>query len=161
MTFSFSQPSRVVLAVFGGIAVLAIVGIVLLTSTGKTWATVSVGQAEKYTVRVADTGFERARGLSNLSLAELNADGMLFVFPDGEIRQFTMRGMDYGLDFVWIHDGKIVQIDRNVPAPAEGTDPLELTSNPLLVDMVLEVPAGGAQAMNFQIGHQLTIEYTQ
>lgn len=159
MTMTFQQPSRTVLAMFSLIAIIAIVGIFFLTSTGKTWATARVGEAEKYTFRVADTGFERARGLSHVSLAELGADGMMFVFPAAEVRTFTMRGMDYDLDFIWVHDNKIVQIDRNIPAPVNGAEPTTLTSDPLLVDMVIEVPAGGAEAMNFQVGHTLTVTF--
>lgn len=154
---TFEQPSRVVLGVFIAIAALAIIGVFLLTTAGYTWADVSVGKAEQYHLRVADTPMERARGLSGVSLAEMGADGMLFLFPDEAVRNFTMKGMSYNLDFLWIRDGKILRIDRNVPATIPGAQPIELTSDPLLVDMVVELPAGKAQEMNFQVGHQLTI----
>lgn len=134
-----------------GVVVLAVVVFTLWALFGGSkWATASVG-IETYTFRLADSPIERAKGLSGMSIGDLNADGMLFVFPDDATRLFTMRGMEFPLDFIWIRDNKIMHIDYGVD---EGT----VDSTPILADMVIEVPAGHAQEMNFQIGHPIAID---
>lgn len=136
---------------------VALAGFVFWMTSGSAWATAQVGSAETYTFSLADNAMERARGLAGKSLGSLPADGMLFAFEDDATRTFTMEGMEFALDIIWIRDNKIVAIDRGVPAPQGNAKPVTLNSDPLLVDMVIEVPAGRAQEMNFQVGHALTI----
>lgn len=155
-----TQPSRrsPALYVFGLLAVLCIGWVAYTLLTGSEIATFRQGQAEIYTARVADNALERSRGLSGVNYSDLHEDGMLFVFDKAEVQSFWMDGMTFNLDFIWIRDGKIVKIDKNIPYPAHGTDPVQVDSSPLLVDMVLEVPAGMAQQMGYFVGHSLTID---
>jgi uncharacterized protein len=113
---------------------------------------------QSLSVRVADNAWERKRGLSGYKLTDLEADGMLFVFPDQEVRHFWMKGMQFPLDVVWIKDGKIVGVDRDIPAPAKGEEPVRMSSQPVSVDMVLELPAGDAQKYGFTAGMVWEIE---
>lgn len=88
----------------------------------------------------------QAQGLSGQSLEEFSAkaDGMLFVFPNEKERVFWMRNMQFNIDIVWLRDGKVVKIERNVPAPQNGEEPARMYSAPFAVDGVLELPAGKA-----------------
>lgn len=142
---------------FLGIAIVAvIIGSIWSLVGGSHWATAQVDEVA-YTFRLADSPLEHAKGLSGMSIGQLEADGMLFVFPDEQERVFTMRGMQFNLDILWIRDNKIMDIDYDVAAPVGGQKPVNISSDPLLADMVIEVPAGHAQEMNFQIGHTLVI----
>ncbi|MEK7183354.1 MAG: DUF192 domain-containing protein [Patescibacteria group bacterium] len=109
-------------------------------------------------VRVADSPWERTRGLSGLEAEDVKAQGMLFVFPDSEVQDFWMKGMKLDLDVVWIAEGKVVGVDRGVPAPKPGEEPERMTSKPIPVDMVLELPAGYANQFDINPGLFLKIE---
>lgn len=126
-----------------GIAVLVIGVCVwsLHTSVG----TVSINGTE-LTVRIAEYTLGQKKGLSGYAEESLAEDGMLFLFDNQEVRTFWMKGMKMDLDILWISGGKIVAIDRDVQAPFSRADePEQVTSSPLLVDAVLELPAGGAE----------------
>lgn len=150
--------SRVGLYILGLLIVGFIAWIAYSLVTGNEVATIQLGQAEIYQVRVADNSLERMRGLSGVNGSDLSPEiGMLFVYDEAQERDFWMKGMKFNLDFVWIRNGKIVKIDENVPYPAHGTEPVSISSSPLLVDMVLELPAGVADQIGYRQGHQLTI----
>lgn len=121
---------------------------------------------QRVTVLVADQPLEVeivnqpasiTQGLSGRS--EIGAEGMLFVLGSDRQAVFWMKDMLFDLDLVWIRDGEIVAILQNVPRPARGTPDaeLELYSPEVLVDMVLEIPAGQAAAQGFEPGQQLFI----
>jgi uncharacterized membrane protein (UPF0127 family) len=101
-------------------------------------------------VEVADEPAELAAGLSDrCSLA--TGEGMLFLFPEDAASSFWMKQMHFPLDIVWINDGAVVQIDRDVPAPEPGEYPaIVYPRQP--TDSVLEVPAGYAAAQGWAIG---------
>lgn len=73
--------------------------------------------------------------------------GMLFLLPTLEVQHFCMRDMRFGLDFLWLQDGRVVGVTPEVPADFPGT----LTS-PVPVSQVLEVPAGFVAAHGIQVG---------
>ncbi|MBI1908199.1 DUF192 domain-containing protein [Candidatus Uhrbacteria bacterium] len=155
-----TQPrtSRTGLFLIAGLAVLFVAWVVYALVTGSEIATIRQGEAETYTVRVADNALERMKGLSGTYASDLSPEiGMLFVFDEAAERTFWMKGMQYNLDILWIKDGKIMKIDENVPYPPHGTEPVSVSSAPLLIDMVLELPAGTADEIGYLPGHQLTI----
>lgn len=112
--------------------------------------TVQIGEPRKFLL--ANNPIEWRRGLSGKTVETMDALGMLFVFPNEKERVFWMKGMNFNLDIVWIKDGKIMKIDRNVPAPAKGESPKVITSAPFDVDMVLELPSGGADYLALFVG---------
>jgi uncharacterized membrane protein (UPF0127 family) len=77
--------------------------------------------------------------------------GMLFFMPELEVQTFCMRGMRFPLDLIWISEGRVAGITRNVPP----TFPGELTS-PQPVKYVLEVPGGFADQHGLQVGDRVT-----
>lgn len=153
------KTSRVGVVILTALAVFMVGWIVLTAVTGLEWATVQQGQAERFVVRVADNPLEKARGLAGTEASDLgDAIGMLFVYDKAEPRVFTMKGMRYNLDILWIRDGQVIKVDYNVPAPVGDAEPITLNTDPLMVDMVLEMPAGTAQRVNYVLGHELTID---
>lgn len=153
-----AKRSKFVYGFFGVLALLMIVWIVFSAVKGQEWATMQQGETQQYLLRVADNPLEKARGLSRSEPSDLgDAVGMVFVYDEAEPRTFTMKGMEYNLDFLWIRDGRILKIDQNIPAPGPGEEPQTISSYPLEANMVIELPAGMAQRLQYLVGHQLTI----
>lgn len=105
---------------------------------------------------------EKARGLSGRD--ELPWDtGMLFEYEEPGFYAFWMRDVRFDLDFVWIRDGRIVDLHHRVPAPDPTVPPGELpTYRPReLADRILEVPGGYASAHGWRAGDRVRVEYTR
>ncbi|MGA9753510.1 MAG: DUF192 domain-containing protein [Desulfobaccales bacterium] len=115
---------------------------------GNPWLWVSLG---KVTVKA-----EAVRTPERLTLGlsyrrELpEGRGMLFFMPEPEVQIFCMRGMNFPLDFIWIGEGRVAGITRNVPASFPG----EVTS-PAPVNYVLEVPSGFAEKYGVKVGDRV------
>ena len=107
-------------------------------------------------VELARSREEQARGLSERdSLAW--GRGMLFPYEQPAFVSFWMKGMRFDIDIVWIRENHIVGIAEWVPHPpsSEGT-PVSVPS-PELIDTVLEVPAGYAQAHGWSRGDRVRV----
>ncbi|MEK7569974.1 MAG: DUF192 domain-containing protein [Patescibacteria group bacterium] len=105
-------------------------------------------------VEVARSNHAKARGLSgrrNLPTGQ----GMLFVFSEAGSYEFWMKDMRLSLDIVWIHDGKIIDISRNIPPPAKGAEPARVRPA-YPASQVLEVSSG--VAASWQPGDMVTIK---
>ncbi|HPN54870.1 MAG TPA: DUF192 domain-containing protein [Candidatus Moranbacteria bacterium] len=76
--------------------------------------------------------------------------GMLFQFNETGRYGFSMKNMSFPLDFLWVLDGKIVHIEKNIPADFRG-----LLVPKLQADQVLEINAGLVDKMNIQTGNEL------
>ena len=107
------------------------------------------------TAEVASSTLKQYRGLSGHAPLAQNA-GMLFVFGSAHKYPFVMRGMTFPLDFIWIADDHIVDLDQNVPAPEPGINP-EIVIPKSRVTMVLEVNAGTIARLNLANGDPVTI----
>jgi uncharacterized membrane protein (UPF0127 family) len=134
------------LAAFGAMAGLAgPAGGQEVSEHGNPWVRVSLGKitVEAEAVRSPERLY---LGLGNRK--ELpEGRGMLFFMPETEVQTFCMRGMLIPLDFIWIGDGRVAGLTRNVPA----TFPGDLTS-PAPVSHVLEVPGGFADRHGIKAG---------
>lgn len=110
----------------------------------------------RYNVELATTDSQKALGLSNRSSLDDNA-GMLFVFNPPSRPSFWMKDMKFNLDIVWIADGRIIAVDRNVPAPVPGTKQDELPNYlpPSTINYVLELKAG--QATELSVGDEAIV----
>jgi len=110
-------------------------------------------------VEIADTQESRTTGLSGRkSLAE--NEGMLFVFESQNIKQaFWMKDMKFSIDIIWIKDGKVAQITKEVPAPAPDTPDrnLSLYIPDAPIDYVLEVIGGFCDQQGIKVGDEVTI----
>jgi len=93
---------------------------------------------------LADNEELRKAGLGEVDKLAEN-EGMLFMFDKKDvIPSFWMKGMKITIDILWLNDGKIVQIDKNIEPPKAGTKDNDLAKykpdNP--IDYVLEVNGG-------------------
>lgn len=105
---------------------------------------------ETIQVEIADTDRLRTQGLSGReSMSEDR--GMLFTFPNPGTYGFWMKDMKFPLDFLWIMDNKIVQINENIPPPKEGERPQTVVPESP-IDKVLEVNAGFAGRHYIKVG---------
>jgi uncharacterized membrane protein (UPF0127 family) len=73
--------------------------------------------------------------------------GMLFIMPRMEVQNFCMRGMQFPIDIIWITQGKIVGVEKNVSPKFTGTH-----CSPEPVNYVLEVPGGFADRHGIKVG---------
>ena len=116
--------------------------------------------SELINVEIADTNEKRMQGLSNkTNLA--NKEGMLFIFEDKDISPFFwMKEMNFPIDIIWINDTKIVQVDKNIPAPEARTPeselPLYKPAQP--IDYVLEVNAGFSDQHDINVGTDIDLK---
>lgn len=137
---------------------LKIPGIAIPTTSTLSQKSLTIG-TKSINVEVADTEPERQLGLGNRSYLDPNT-GMLFVFDSKNvIPSFWMRGMQIPLDIIWISDGKVVKIDKNISPPAANTPDSKLpVYNPgQPVDYVLEVNAGFSDQNNITTGTQVNL----
>ncbi len=105
-------------------------------------------------VDIADTEEKRQKGLSGKNDLKEN-EGMLFVFNGKNTRpSFWMKNMLIPIDIIWIKDGKIVKIDKQVSPPDADTPDSKLTvyMPPSPIDHVLEVNAGFSEKFNVATG---------
>ena len=101
-------------------------------------------------VDVAQTQAQREQGLSGRDGLKAG-EGMLFVFDEADFLRFWMKDMNFPIDIVFINDQKIVDIVRDLPPPSKLEMPATYTSKQK-ANRVLEVPAGTAQALGWQVG---------
>ncbi len=103
-------------------------------------------------VEIADTESKREQGLSGRD--KLDSDsGMLFIFDRPDKYSFWMKDMKINLDFVWIRDGKIVYLSRNISNPTTLYPPYD-------VNKVLEVNAGFIDANKIEVGDKIEVWQT-
>ena len=114
--------------------------------------TIVVGEAE-LVVEVADAQAERQRGLSGRE-GLVEADGMLFHFESGRATSLWMKGMLFGLDFIWVgSDCTVVDLHRNVPAPGRPDESLPIYRPGAEAASVIEVAAGRTAELGIRVGH--------
>lgn len=140
------------------IAAIVAVGLIFLITSRANDRATFVYPGGEIEVLVADNPIEHQKGLSGTEVETLGADGMLFIFDKKEERTFWMKGMNYPLDIAWIGDGKILKVERNVPAPEDGEAPAYMYSRPFEVDMVLELPHGYLDFYGLYPGHIVSVE---
>lgn len=109
---------------------------------------ISVGGCEFRLEFVRDDE-SRRMGLSNRD-SLCDECGMLFEFPEKDVRTFCMKNMRFDLDIVWISDNKIVGIEKDVSRYLKGT-----ISSPEEVNKVLEINAGKSEECNIKNGLEL------
>lgn len=105
-------------------------------------------------VKIADDNFERQQGLQGV--AELGGyDGMLFVFDSGGSVSFWNKNTLLDLDLVWIREGKVTGVSF---LPRERERGLVTLASPEGgVEMVLELPAGRAEALGVTVGTSFSL----
>ena len=125
-------------------------------SSGSKFKSIKISINE-LSVETVSTPEEIQLGLSGRS--EIGSDGMLFVINPPRQISFWMKDMLIPLDIIWISNGKITGIEKNVPPPLTGTPENKLinypSSNP--VDYVLELKAGDADFWGIKVLDEVLI----
>lgn len=78
--------------------------------------------------------------------------GMLFDFKESGRHAFGMKGVKFPLDIVWILDGKVVYIERNVPSDLRTALNPEVDSN-----KVLELNAAVVDKLGLKVGDKINL----
>lgn len=103
---------------------------------------------------VARTEQQQSDGL--MFVRELPPDrGMLFVFDPAQPVGFWMKDTLIPLDMIFVRNGRIVTIDREVPPCT--SDPCPNYSSGAAVDQVIELAGGRARELGLQPNHQLIV----
>lgn len=109
-----------------------------------------------FSAEVAIDPAVQKKGLSGRESLPAN-NAMLFVYPSKKILTFWMLDMRFDIDLLWINDDKIVGIEKNMPAPAPGTEDKDLLlySSQEPVNMVLELNSGLVDKYGIKIGDKV------
>lgn len=107
-----------------------------------------------FAVEVASKPHEQIKGLGERDCIPENS-GMLFVYDFKDRWTFWMKGMRFGLDFIWIDGDKIVDITKNVPPPHPEAKTFPTITPSVLVDKVLELNAGITDKYDIKIGDRV------
>lgn len=91
---------------------------------------------KNYKLLLADEEKEWVRGLMNIKNKK-NFDGMLFIFPDKNYRQFWNKNTYLDLNVYWLDDEKIVGKDF-LPSIEKSKD-LIIINSPQKVNKVIEI----------------------
>lgn len=127
------------------------------TSPSTTYRKIKVAETD-LSVVIADTQEERKIGLSETSSLS-DDEGMLFVFESQNTSPaFWMKDMEITIDIIFINDGKIVKIYKNVrPQPDTPDNELTLYRANEPVDYVLETASGWSDKNNIQVGDSVEL----
>lgn len=101
-------------------------------------------------VEIASTTKAIEKGLSGREALPEDR-GMLFLFSKPDLYRFWMPDMNFPLDMIWINNGKIVHIHKNVTHEFNPADPVFYSpSSP--AQFVLEVNAGFSEKHHISVG---------
>jgi hypothetical protein len=153
---------KILLPLLAVFAVIIFVGVLNQKNAGINRPTVQTREIKingaVIKVKIADTEEKRKKGLSGIE--KLNADeGMLFVFESKDAQpSFWMKDMLIAIDLLWLNDGKVVQIEKNIlpPKPATKDEDLKLYRPETAIDYVLEVNAGFCEKNSIRVGQTLS-----
>lgn len=94
---------------------------------------------------------EREKGLGGRKKM-LSWRAMIFEFQKKDRYSFWMKGMRFDLDILWISNGKIVAISKNIPFNFSQT----ITPD-ILADKVLEINGGTCDKKGIKLGDEVKI----
>lgn len=104
-------------------------------------------------IEIADNEYETQTGL--MYRTELGTNqGMLFIFPDMQMRSFYMKNTKIPLDIIYIdNDKKIVSFQKNARPYDERSLPSEAPAK-----YVLEISAGLSDEWQLEVGDKIEFE---
>ncbi len=120
----------------GGVLVLVII---VPPLTDHDTATVLVNGSTK-TVVVADTWYERLRGMKGVALNDMEEDGVLVLYRNKDVREFSSAGMKFPVNVVWLKEKKVVRSDFAVQKNGDTGEDTVVQSAPIAVDAILLLP---------------------
>jgi uncharacterized membrane protein (UPF0127 family) len=138
------------------VCVIFVVALFLETEHIETYNGPSVNiNGRTISVDVAETPEAQRRGLSGRETLDGDA-GMLFLFPEKQITGFWMKEMRFPIDIVWISEGEVIGIEKNIdPQIGAREEELKIYFPPSAVDAVLEIYAGKADEWGIIVGDKI------
>lgn len=115
-------------------------------------ATVTIPYTGDVRVEVARTAEAIERGLSYRE--DIN-EGMLFCFGSSAPQFFWMFEMRVPLDAVWINDGYVTSIQRNIPVRDDVGEWTRFVGDSL-ADALLELPVGTLEGVTLTPGTEMS-----
>jgi len=110
-----------------------------------------------FKVELAKNQAQWTRGLMFRDYLPVN-NGMLFIFPDENLRSFWMKNMKIPLDMLFISaDKKIIDIKENFAPCLSDICESYFSAGP--AKYVLEINAGLVKEKNIKIGEEIRINY--
>jgi len=91
---------------------------------------------KNYLLKTAKTPEEWQKGLMFVR-KPINYDGMIFIFPDKQIRSFWNKNTFVDLDVYWLDDDKI--IGKDSLESIEKTKEIKIIQSPAPVNKVIEI----------------------
>ena len=131
-----------------------VVWVLSIRATKNNLATVEINN-QIFSCFVAQTNLEKYQGLSGRPELETK-QGMIFVFNQ-ETPNFVMRNMNFPLDVIFINQGKITKIYKNLKP--EGPQPQIEYPADGATDYVLEINSGLSDQYNFKINDEVKINF--
>lgn len=111
-----------------------------------------------FIIDIAKTSREQEIGLAKyVTLPKDHA--MYFPFAYSDYYAFWMKNMHFPIDMLFIQNGKIVTIYKNVPVPKNNNEQLPIYRPTAPVNAVLEINAGLAKTYGFRINDRVIISY--
>ncbi len=111
-----------------------------------------------FNAEVAKTDKQKRIGLSKYNKIANNF-GMLFLYQTEDYYSFWMKDMKFPIDIIFIRNGKIDTIFKNVDYPKDKDIKLKKYVPDSPSDMVFEINAGLTSKYNFKKGDGVKIVY--
>ena len=105
-------------------------------------------------VEIADQEKEHFQGLSGRNYLCGNC-AMLFIFKEKKIRSFVMRDMMMPIDIIFIQDGVVIDIYRDLQAESYNYKHYYPSSKP--INMALELNANLSDKYGIEVGDKIRI----
>ena len=111
---------------------------------------------EKIDLEVAKTPQQQQIGL--MYRTELPKDrGMVFPFSETIVASFWMKNVNISLDIIFVRDGVVDSIARNVPPCRD--EPCPIYRSQGFINQVIELPGGRAKELNIRKGDELNVVF--
>lgn len=113
---------------------------------------------QQISLALANSPQEQSRGLGGCTYVPQNS-GMYFSFNPAQMQTFWMKDMVIPIDIVWIKNGVVVGVEKNVPnePPATPDTMLRQYPSPGDVDAVLEIGQNKADIYGITTGVKLEL----
>lgn len=109
-----------------------------------------------FNIEIAKTQKAREKGLAKYNSIPQNF-GMLFPFGKVGYYAFWMKDMKFPIDIIFIRNGKIIKIYKDVPAPNTPDSTLPIYKPDQVSDTVLEINSGLSDKYGFGEGDSVKI----
>lgn len=144
-----------ILALLSLLIIIIIIIIIIVVASQKT----PTATINNYTFKleVAKTQQEKEIGLSAKKMFGQNS-GMLFLFERPAYYSFWMKNMKFPIDIIFIRNGRIVTIHKNVKPPTSNSENPPIYNSTEPADSVLEINAGLSEKYRFKEGDIVKLE---